>query len=77
MALDEADQEKATYTCHMTLFNFRVMVFGLLNAPGVFIQLMAIVLSVIERLTMAYLDDILVFSKKPKEHFHHLQKVFD
>lgn len=61
----------------MGLFNFRVMLFGLANTPGVFSQLMSIVLNGTEAFAMAYLDDIRVFSKSPEEHFEHLQKVFD
>lgn len=36
VALDEADLEKGTCACHMGLFQFRVMLFGLANAPGIF-----------------------------------------
>ena len=53
------------------------MPFGLANAPVVFSQLMSIVLDGIETFAMAYLDDIMVFSRSPEEHFEHLQRVFD
>lgn len=36
VALDEADREKSAFACHMCLFQFRVMPFGLANAPGIF-----------------------------------------
>lgn len=42
---------------------------------GVFSQL--IVLNGTEAFAMVYLDDIMVFSKSPEEHFEHLQKVFN
>ena len=29
MALDEADQEKVAFACHVSLFNFLVIPFGL------------------------------------------------
>ena len=77
VALNEEDREKTAFTCHMGLFNFRVMPFGLANAPGVFSQLMSIVLNGMEMFAMAYLDDIMVFSRSPEEHFEHLQQVFD
>lgn len=34
MALDEADREKAAFVCHLGLFQFRVISFGLANAPA-------------------------------------------
>ena len=77
MPLNKEDREKTAFTCHMGLFNFRVMPFRLANAPGVFSQLMSIVLNGMETFAMAYLDDILVFSRLPEEHFEHLQRVFD
>ena len=61
IALNKEDQEKTTFTCHMGLFDFRVMPFGLANAPGVFSQLMSIALNRMEMFAMAYLDDIMVF----------------
>ena len=77
VALNKEVREKTVFTCHMGLFNFRVMLFGLANAPGVFSQLMSIVLDGMETFTMAYLDDIMVFLRSPEEHFEHLQWVFD
>ena len=77
VTLNKEDREKNAFTCHMGLFNFRVMPFGLANAPGVFNQLMSIVLDGMETFAMAYLDDIMVFSRSPEKHFEHLQRVFD
>ena len=37
VALDEADREKATFAFHAELFQFRVMPFGLPNAPVFFL----------------------------------------
>ena len=71
------DHEKTAFTCHLGQFNFVVMPFSLSNAPGVFTQLMSIVLEGLEDFAMAYLDDVLVFSKIPEEHFEHLQQVIN
>ena len=38
---------------------------------------MSTVLDGMETFAMAYLDDIIVFSRSPEEHFEHLQRVFD
>ena len=43
VALDEADREEATFTCHMRLYQFRVMPFELANVLGIFQQLMFVV----------------------------------
>ena len=77
VALDEADREKATFACHAGLFQFRVMPFGLANASGIFQQLMSIVLEGLENFSMAYLDDIIIFSSSVREHLQHLQAVFE
>jgi len=76
VALDEADREKTAFACHVGLYQFRVMPFGLANAPGVFQQLMSVVLGGLEQFAMAYLDDILIFSSSADEHLRHLQTVF-
>ncbi len=57
---EQRGPRKTMFTCHMGLFNFRVMPFGLANASGVFSQLMSIVLDGMETFAMAYLDDIMV-----------------
>ena len=77
VALDEVDREKATFACHAGLFKFRVMPFGLANAPGAFQQLMSVVLAGLENFSMEYLDDILVFSSSVSEHLQHLQAAFE
>ena len=53
------------------------MPFGLSNAPAVFLELMNIVLQGCEDFAMAYLDDVLIFSKDEKEHLQHVQIIFD
>lgn len=59
MALDEIVQEKVAFAGHVGLFQFKVILFGLVNALGILQQLMSTVLSEREGFTMAYLDDIL------------------
>ena len=58
------------------LFEFRVLPFGLVNAPAAFQSTMADVLGpLIDRCVLVYLDDVLVFSKTPQEHAEHLRDV--
>ncbi len=54
------------------------MSFGLTNAPGTFQRLMNYVLrSVIGKICLVYLDDIIVFSKSKEEHLTNLGYIFD
>ena len=60
--LHEDDKEKASFTCQQRIFQFNIMPFGLINAPGVFQELMSVVFEGQEDNMQAYLDYILVFS---------------
>lgn len=75
--MDKADREKMAFVCHVCLYQFRVMPFVLAEAPGMFHQLMSMVLSRVEEFAIVYTDDILVFSKDSSKHFQHLQIVFE
>ena len=59
------------------LYEYCVMAFGLGNAPGIFQELMLIVLHDLGNFAMAYLDDIIIFSASEDEHKQHIQKYFD
>ena len=74
--LDEKDKEKTAFACHKGLFQFNVMPFGLTNAPSVFQELMSVVLEGMDRYALAYLDDVLIFSKTKEEHLKHIENVF-
>ena len=76
MALHEADREKTAFAGYMGLYQFRVMPFGLVNAPDIFQQLMFVVLGWLEQFAMAYLDDILIFSASVDEYLRHLKTMF-
>lgn len=67
--MDEKHRQKTAF--RLGLYQLRVMPFGLSEAPGIFSQLMSIVWSGMGGFALAYLDDVLVFSKDPEEHFHH------
>ena len=58
--IDENDKEKTAFTCHGGLYEYNVMPFGLPNAPGIFQELMSIVLQDLGNFAMAYLDDIII-----------------
>ena len=67
---------KTAFTCHLGLFEFTRLPFGLTNAPAIFQRAMNKVLSgLIGRCCMVYIDDIVVYSKSEQEHAVHLAAV--
>ena len=61
--MDEQDKEKTAFTCHLGLYEFNVMPFGLKNAPATFQRLMNYVLrDYLYEFAVVYIDDILVYS---------------
>ena len=54
------------------------MPFGLCNAPGAFTAALTIILhKYMNVFVLAYLDDILIYSKTPEEHLNHVRLVLD
>ena len=68
------DVPKTAFRTHKGLYEFKVLSFGLTNAPAVFQREMNKVFGHLP-FVLVYLDDILVFSKSPEEHAEHLQQV--
>ena len=77
VAVDEKDKEKTAFTSHMGLYEFNVMPFGLMNAPGVFQRLMSTVSKDMSHFSLAYLDDVIIFSPTFDEHLKHIELAFD
>ena len=75
--MNETDKEKTAFACHRGLFEFNVMPFGLTTSPAVFQELMSRVLEGLDKFTVAYLDDILIYSNTLDEHLAHIQNVFN
>ena len=75
-------QEKTAFITHKGLFEFRVMLFGVTNAPAVFQRLMQQVLAGLQsksatEYVSVYLDDVIVFSETLADHINHLKAVFN
>ena len=75
--MDPKDKEKTAFITTQGLFEFNVMPFGLMNAPGTFQRLMDRVLQEVKgKFVLVYLDDINIYSKTFEEHLEHLNDVF-
>jgi hypothetical protein len=74
--MDEEDKEKTAFTCHIGLFEFNVMPFGLKNAPPTFQRMMNEILREwLDDFVVVYIDDIMIYSKTFEEHLKHIEKI--
>ena len=73
-----ADVEKTAFITHVGLYEMKKNPFGLCNAPSTYQRLMMSVLQgLIGRICLAYLDNVIVFSKRRVEHVNDLRAVLD
>src|SRR6218665_3403291 len=76
VAMNPEDADKTAFVTRRGTFRWRVMPFGLSNAPGTFQRLMDIMLSGLNFETcLVYLDDIIVFSSTPEQHMQRMRAV--
>ena len=74
--VDPNDQPKTAFCTIEGLYEFRVMPFGLCNAPATFQRLMDLVLAGLQWSDcLVYLDDIVVVGRTFEEHFRNLGSV--
>ncbi|UYV72118.1 hypothetical protein LAZ67_9001871, partial [Cordylochernes scorpioides] len=74
--IDEEDREKTAFITPDGLYEFRVMPFGLCNAPATFERMMDKLLAELKwTICLCYLDDIIVYATSFKEHIERLGKV--
>ena len=72
------DRHKAAFLTHDGLYEFNVMPMGLKNSPATFQRMMDTVLSGLQwRFALAYMDDVLVYSKNIEDHFSHMTQVLN
>ena len=75
LLISKEDVPKTAFLTHMGLYQYKVLCFGLCNAPSTFQTVMNRVFSHCMSYTVVYMDDILVFSKNEEEHVEHLREV--
>lgn len=76
--ITEEDVPKTAFRTPFGHYQFKVLCFGLTNAPATFQHAMnSAFRGLLGKFVLVYLDDILVFSKNEQEHVEHLRQVLD
>lgn len=76
LEMADKEKEKTAFQCHLGLYQFKRMPFGLRNSPSIFQRIMQGVLSpYLWLFALVYIDDIVVFSSSWENHLVHLDKV--
>ena len=69
-------RHKAAFRCELGVFQFKVMPFGLNNAPATFTRWMAETFEGLNDFLKVYIDDLLVHSRNVADHPKHLESIF-
>ncbi|XP_075103703.1 uncharacterized protein LOC142178272 [Nicotiana tabacum] len=70
------DQDKITFTCPQRTYAYRIMLFGLCNAPATFQRCMSAIFSdMTEKFLEIFMDDFTLFGKIFEDCLHHLTLV--
>ena len=73
--LGKDSQAKTAFVTPFDKYEFNMVPFGLAQAPAYFQALINKVLKGLHKIAVAYLDDIIIFSKN-EEHLKHLRIIF-
>ena len=74
--LGKSSHAKTAFVTPFGKYEFNMVPFGLAQAPAYFQALISKVLNRLHIFTMAYLDDIIIFSRNEGEHLEHLKIIF-
>ena len=75
--LDDEAKEKSAFAVRGGLYQWKVMPFGLCNAPATFERLMERILTGLHwEILLVYLDDVIIYGKTFDEELQRLQTVF-
>ncbi|GKA76981.1 putative reverse transcriptase domain-containing protein [Tanacetum coccineum] len=78
LRIKEEDIPITAFRTRYGYFEFQVMLFGLTNAPAVFMDLMNRVCKpYLDKFVIVFIDDILVYSKDEEEHGKHLKTILE
>ncbi|GJY18914.1 putative reverse transcriptase domain-containing protein [Tanacetum coccineum] len=76
LRVHEDDIPKTAFRTRYGHFEFTVMLFGLTNAPTVFMDLInRVCRPYLDKFVIVFIDDILIYSKTQEEHVEHLRLV--
>ena len=76
ISLSENSKAKTAFVTLFGKYQFEAVPLGLVQAPAYFQQLISMVLQGCSDFAMAYLDDIIIFSKNEEEHLKHIEIIF-
>ena len=75
LRIHEDDQHKTAFVTPDGLYEWKVIPFGLANAPAVFMRKMNKILKPHCKYAVVYIDDILIFSSTQQSHRDHVEAV--